>query len=138
MSKTLLKRFYHRCWVTNFAKLTRTFSYVTPGHCFWNILQNVAPMTFPKEFSNSFRKGIFQNTTGWSAVDGWNIVWNITRRIKNITELIWTGQGIFYKVKAWERFCRKRAKYLKTWAKMCKIWKYFEKRQLIACDNRTQ
>ena len=30
--------------------------------------------------------------------------------------------------------CReKRAKYLKTWAKMCKIWKYFEERQPHVC-----
>ena len=28
----------------------------------------------------------------------------------------------------------KRAKYLKIWAKMHKIWKYFEKGQVIACD----
>ena len=33
---------------------------------------------------------------------------------------------------------KKRAKYLKIWAKMYKIWKYFEKGQVIACDYRTQ
>ena len=27
-----------------------------------------------------------------------------------------------------------RAKYLKIWSKMCKIWKYFEKGQSHACD----
>ena len=30
----------------------------------------------------------------------------------------------------------KRAKYLKIWAKMYKIWKYFEKGQPHACDYR--
>ena len=29
---------------------------------------------------------------------------------------------------------KKRAKYLKIWAKMYKIWKYFEKGQPHACD----
>ena len=33
---------------------------------------------------------------------------------------------------------KKRAKYLEIWAKMYKIWEYFEKRQFIACDYRTQ
>ena len=32
----------------------------------------------------------------------------------------------------------KRAKYLKIWAKIYKIWKYIEKGQVIACDYRTQ
>ena len=32
----------------------------------------------------------------------------------------------------------KRAKYLKIWAEMYEIWKYLEKGQVIACDNRTQ
>ena len=31
---------------------------------------------------------------------------------------------------------QKRAKYLKIWAKMYKIWKYFEKGQPHACDYR--
>ena len=35
-------------------------------------------------------------------------------------------------------FFRKRAKYLKIWAKMYKIWKYFEKGQLIVCNKRMQ
>ena len=30
----------------------------------------------------------------------------------------------------------KRAKYLKIWAKMYEIGKYFQKGQMIACDNR--
>ena len=34
--------------------------------------------------------------------------------------------------------CHKRAKYLKIWAKMYKIWKYFEKGLVIACNNHTQ
>ena len=33
---------------------------------------------------------------------------------------------------------KKGTKYLKIWAKMYKIWKYFGKRQVIACDYRTQ
>ena len=32
----------------------------------------------------------------------------------------------------------KRVKYLKIWAKMDKIWKYFEKGHVIVCDYRTQ
>ena len=32
----------------------------------------------------------------------------------------------------------KRAKYLKIWAKMYKIWKYFEKGQVTAWDNCMQ
>ena len=51
-------------------------------------------------------------------------------------------QGLFLKVKACIPFFRKsankekkRAKYLKIWAKMYKIWKYFfEKGQPRACD----
>ena len=58
-------------------------------------------------------------------------------------------QGLFYKVRA--HACdfsekeqknakkgQRRAKYLKTWAKMYKIWKYFEKRQAIVCNYTTQ
>ena len=33
---------------------------------------------------------------------------------------------------------QKRAKYLKTWAKMYKIWKYLKKGQMIVCDFCTQ
>ena len=33
---------------------------------------------------------------------------------------------------------QKRAKYLNIWAKMYKIWKYFEKGHVIACNYRTQ
>ena len=57
-------------------------------------------------------------------------------------------QGLFYKVRACMWFFRKRtkniikgqkgAKYLKIWAKMYKIWKYFEKGQVIACNYRMQ
>ena len=54
-------------------------------------------------------------------------------------------QGLFYKGKAKIRFfrkmakkCWKRAKYLKICAKMYKIWKYFEKGQVIACYSCTQ
>ena len=54
-------------------------------------------------------------------------------------------QGLFYKGKARIRFfrkiaknCWKRSKYLKICAKMYKIWKYFEKGQVIACYNCTQ
>ena len=40
------------------------------------------------------------------------------------------------------QFCRKRAKYLKIWAKMYKIWKYFEKGSLIyatiTCMNQLE
>ena len=32
----------------------------------------------------------------------------------------------------------KKGKYLKIWAKISKIWEYFEKRQVIAYDNRMQ
>ena len=34
--------------------------------------------------------------------------------------------------------CLKRAKYLKIWVIMYKIWKNFEKGQVTACDYRTQ
>ena len=43
-------------------------------------------------------------------------------------------QGLFLEVRACIPFFRKRAKYLEIWAKMYKIWKYFEKRQVIACN----
>ena len=33
---------------------------------------------------------------------------------------------------------RKRAKYLKNWPKMCKIWKHFEKGQVTVCNYHTQ
>ena len=33
---------------------------------------------------------------------------------------------------------KKRAKYLKIWANMYKIWKYFKKGRVIVCDYHTQ
>ena len=59
------------------------------------------------------------------------------------------SQGLFQKVKACMRFFWKRAKkrtknvkkgqnILKIWIKLYKIWKCFEKVQVIACDNCTQ
>ena len=68
---------------------------------------------------------------------------------------IFRTQGLFYKVRACMWFFRNvqkkskirnkkcwkgatNSKYLKIWAKMYKIWKYFEKGQVTACDYHIQ
>ena len=43
--------------------------------------------------------------------------------------------GAIFEKKGKEMF---RVKHLKMWAKMYKIWKYFEQGQVIACDNHMQ
>ena len=49
-------------------------------------------------------------------------------------------QGLFYKVRACMWLFRKRRKmlkggiYLEIWAKISKIWKYFEKGKVTACN----
>ena len=47
-------------------------------------------------------------------------------------------RAIFQKKGPKKKKGQKRAKYLKNWAKMYKIWKYFEKGQMIACEYHTQ
>ena len=46
------------------------------------------------------------------------------------------GQDLFKKERAYVWFFRKRAKYLKMYSKIDKIWKYFEKGQSHVCDYR--
>ena len=45
-----------------------------------------------------------------------------TRKYKHVCDFLEKGQN--------------RVKYLKIWAKLFKIWKYFEKGQPHACDHR--
>ena len=42
-------------------------------------------------------------------------------------------QGLFQRVRVFVQFFRKRAKYLKIWAKMYNTCKYFEKGQPHGC-----
>ena len=67
---------------------------------------------------------------------------NIKQKVRKLSK---TGQDQkiwylllqkFWLLKPKIDFCR--AKYLKIWAKKYKIWKYFEKGQVTACDYHTQ
>ena len=67
---------------------------------------------------------------------------SLVSRIRQLASLTYErtttsmGQGLFKKERAYVWFFRKRAKYLKMYSKIDKIWKYFEKGQSHACDYR--
>ena len=63
-----------------------------------------------------------------------NLAWN--REI--LSGFILESKGIGAVFQKMAKNCWKSKKYLKIWDKMYKIWKYFEKEQVIACDNCTQ